>query len=107
MTKADSKPERTHLTYAEWLRRITPSIPLEAPGKPSEEICRNAGITQRTPSAIWVNWAKRDIGLNNDNKDPKTHQTLWYRKNIQPDGKDQKAKESNLRVVTLPEFPGK
>jgi hypothetical protein len=105
MTKADSKPKRTHLTYPEWLRRITPFIPLEPPGTTCEEILRRAGVTQK--SGTWVILAKRDIGLNNDNKDPKTHKTLWYRKSIQPNGKDQKTKEPNLRVLTLAESLGK
>lgn len=102
MAKADSKPHKAHLTYPEWLRRITPFIPVEAPGTACEEILRKAGITQK--SAIWVNWAKNDIALNNENKDPETHQTLWYRKNIQPAGKDPKQQEPKLKDRNLGEF---
>ena len=100
MTKADCKPKRTHMTYAEWLRRITPCIPLEPPGRPCEKILEDAEVGK---SGTWSMLAKCDIGLTS-NKDPKTHQTLWYRQNILSDGKDRKAKETKVRDPTLVEF---
>ena len=77
LTKADSKPVLEKLTYSKWLERIKPYIPTQQPGKTHEQICKEAGIPYKSPPAIWVNWAKNDIRLNNQFKDPKTHRTLW------------------------------
>jgi hypothetical protein len=106
-TKSKSKPlskDAKRLKYNDWLKKIEPYIPTAPPGKNPFQILKEAGIEKQSISAVWVTWAKNRIGLNNDNKDPKTHQTLWYRKNIQPDEKDQKVKETTLREPTLGEF---
>lgn len=106
-TKSKSKPlskDATRLKYKDWLTKIEPYIPTAPPGKNPFQILEEAGIEKQSISAVWVTLAKNHIGLNNDNKDPKTHKTLWYRKNIQLDEKDQKQKGTKLGEPTLNEF---
>lgn len=79
ITKVQEKPKKNTRTYEEWLEHVKGRIPIQSPGNTYEQICKEAGIPYKSPSAIWVNWAKNDIGLNNQFKDPKTHRTLWMR----------------------------
>jgi hypothetical protein len=104
LNKVQSKPTAERPKYEEWLEKIKPHIPTEPPGKTYHQICVEADLEMKSAPAEWVHKAENDIGLNNDNKDPKNHQTLWYRKNIKPDGKDQKPKETEFRESTLVEF---
>jgi bifunctional DNA-binding transcriptional regulator/antitoxin component of YhaV-PrlF toxin-antitoxin module len=107
--KVKTKPTRSQLKYEEWLTRIKPHIPTEGPGKTYEEICKEAGIYSKAASAIWVNRAKNDIGLDNTDEDNR-HRTLWFRTTpnstavVAPpqDRKDQK--QNRFRDRSLAEF---
>jgi hypothetical protein len=110
--KIKNKPQHNRLTYEEWLAIVKPHIPIGPPGKTYEEISKEAGILGKAASAIWVNRAKNDIGLNNKGKEGR-HRTLWFRTtqiSTPPngegaqDGKERKRKESNFGNHTLGEF---
>jgi bifunctional DNA-binding transcriptional regulator/antitoxin component of YhaV-PrlF toxin-antitoxin module len=109
--KVKAKPTHNSMKYEDWLTKIKPNIPIEPPGKTYEEICKETGILSKAASAIWVNRAKNDIGLNNHGRDSE-HRTLWFRTaqiSIQPPtrvqlAKNQEQKEAKVRIATLREF---
>jgi hypothetical protein len=109
--KVRFKPTKSRMRYEEWLRKITPHVPTESPGRTYEEICKEVGLSGKAAPAIWVNRAKNDIGLNNMGKDT-DHHKLWFRstqssETVSPkthDGKDQKQSEPKFRDQSLREF---
>jgi len=77
-SRANRKPARTKMTYAEWIDRIKPKIPTQAPGKTYSQICDEAKIHHRSAPALWVRQAEHDIGLVRE-PDKGTHRVLWLR----------------------------
>lgn len=81
--KVTKVPIKHRQTYEEWLKQIKPHIPATPPGKAYAEICKDAGVMQKSAPAIWVNKAKADIGLDQI-REVKTHRTLWIRTKEEP-----------------------
>jgi hypothetical protein len=114
VAKSKSKPlskDAQRLKYQEWVKKIVPCVPTSPPGKNPFEILKEVGLQKESISAVWVTWAKRDIGLNNESRDNR-HRTLWFRTPQSStvvsipvqEGKDQKMKEPKVRTSTLGEF---
>jgi hypothetical protein len=99
VTKSHNKPTtKKPMTVDEWLAIITPHIPTEPPGKNPFEIYKEAGLTKKSISPIYVDRARRDLNLQS-HEDPQTHKTLWYR--LEPTSKTRRTVE--LKQMQLPE----
>ncbi len=76
LKKVESKPTNKRMTYEEWLAKIKPRIPTDAPGKTYRQICVEASLEMKAAPAEWVHRAKNDIALKSI-RDKKTHRVLW------------------------------
>jgi hypothetical protein len=93
VTKTHNKPTtKKSMTIDEWLAIITPHIPTEPPGKNPFEIYKEAGITKKSISPIYVDRARREINLKSQ-RDSRTHKMLWYKLQIPSTIKPRKAME--------------
>jgi bifunctional DNA-binding transcriptional regulator/antitoxin component of YhaV-PrlF toxin-antitoxin module len=78
LKKVESKPTNKQMKYEEWLAKIKPHIPKDAPGKTYHQICLESGLEMKAAPAEWVHRAENEIALKSI-LDKKTHRTLWSR----------------------------